>query len=120
MGLGTNGHEYQLGNRFRWAAWGVWALNDWFGPSLRLGTQLWKNIEGADPNLNPSMVPTADPARRGGRRVDLSVGMNFYIPYGKFEGNRVALEFSLPVYQSLDGPQLETNWGFSAGWNWTF
>ncbi len=120
VGLGTNGHEYQLGNRFRGAAWGVWALSDWFGPSLRLDAQRWENIEGADPSLNPSMVPTADPARRGGRRIDLSVGINFYIPRGRFEGNRVALEFGRPVYQSLDGPQLETNWGLSVGWNWTF
>ena len=81
---------------------------------------MWGNIDGADPELNPAVVPTADPNRRGGKRVDFVLGVNVYVPKGRFKGNRVAFEAGIPVYQSLDGPQLENDWRLTAVWNWTF
>ncbi len=66
------------------------------------------------------MVPTADPNRRGGERVDLLFGVNFYVPEGSLKGHRLAVRAGLPIYQSLDGPQLETDWQFTIGWQWVF
>jgi len=66
------------------------------------------------------MVPTADPGRRAGERLDVLGGINFMMPGGMLSGVRVALEVGLPVYESLDGPGLETDWTTTAGVQYAF
>ena len=76
----------------------------------------WGNVRGADPKLNPMALPTADPDRRGGWRLDLFPGINLLLP----GGHRVAVEVGLPAAQRLDGPQLETDWRLVVGWQKAF
>ena len=64
------------------------------------------------------MVPTADPNLRGGTRVDVLVGVNFVPP--ALNSLRLAVEAGVPVYQKLDGPQLETDLVFTLGAQYTF
>ena len=118
--LGKNSNNYRLGNRLHLTASATRKLSNVASLSAQIDGRGWGNIRGADSNLNPAMVPTADPNRRGGERVDLFFGLNLYIPEGTYEGNRVALDVGFPIYQSLDGPQLETDWQLAVGWNWTF
>ncbi len=66
------------------------------------------------------LVPTANPALRGGTCADLGVDINLYATEGSFAGHRLALEVLAPVYQSLDGPQLETDWTLVVGWQQVF
>ena len=42
--------------------------------SSRLKGEIEENIDGVDPRLNPALVPTADPDRRGGNRVEIGLG----------------------------------------------
>jgi len=122
--LGTNDRNYTLGDRLDATAWGAWDWFDWVSTSARFDWQSWGNIDGADPALNPDMVPTADPNLQGGDRLDLLFGMNFYVPEGPIliKGQRLAVEFGFPIYQDLDGPQLETDWVLWLGWQyaWSF
>ncbi len=118
--LGKNDADYRLGNQARFSAWGARKLSDWSSLSALIEGRTWGNIDGADLRLNPAIVPTADPDRRGGKRLDFGVGLNFYAPEGIAEGNRAAIEVGFPLYQSLDGPQLETDWHVTVVWNWTF
>ena len=66
------------------------------------------------------MVPTADPTKRGGERLDLLFGMNLFSLSGPLAGHRITLEAGVPIYQRLDGPQLETDWLLTVGWDMTF
>ena len=50
-----------------------------------------------------------------GTRLDLGLGINLYAPKGDLQGARLAVEFELPIYQSLEGPQLETDWQLTLG-----
>ena len=34
-----------------------------------------------------------------------------------FEGQKLLVEFAMPVYQYLDGPKLETDWTLQIGWS---
>ena len=114
--LGTNGNSYRLGNRLNVSGWGARRWNNWFSTSVRLNGNTWGNISGADPRLNAAIIPTADPTLRGGTRLDVGFGLNFLVNKGALAGHRLAIEFALPVYQSLDGPQLETDWLLTLGW----
>lgn len=118
--LGTNDKGYTLGDQFGFSVWGSRRLNDAFSISLRTEAKTIADIKGANPALNPMVVPTARTDLRHGERVDMMAGINFIVPGGALEGNRLAIEFTLPVYQKLDGPQLETDYRLMAGWQLAF
>jgi len=66
------------------------------------------------------MVPTADASLRSGSRVDALLGLNIQLTEGFTKGHRLAIEGGLPIYQHLDGPQLETDWLITAGWQYAW
>jgi len=117
--LSDNDNDYSLGDRFNLTSWIVKEWTSQFSSSLRVNGEWWSNIDGSDRKLSPmapNMVPTADPDKRAGRRFDLLVGASFSPASGWFAGQRIAAEFGAPVYQNLDGPQLETDWTVTVGW----
>ena len=119
---GTNDNDYTLGDRYSGTFWGARRFNDWVSASARIEGTTWGNIEGADPRLpgpGALVVPTARPDLRGGSRVDVGVGVNVYVRRGLFKATRLAVEGMLPIYQDLDGPQLETDWTVTAGLQYT-
>ncbi|MGQ4648706.1 transporter [Lyngbya aestuarii] len=113
--LGENSNDYRLGNQLQLTGWIARNWTDSLSTSIRLKGRTWGNIDGADDRLNPMMIPTADPDRRGGTQLDLGLGLNLYAPSGNLRGSRFAIEFELPLYRSLEGPQLETDWQLTAG-----
>jgi hypothetical protein len=118
--LGKNDHDYRLGDEYHLSAWTSYGVTDWFAPSLRLDGRSWGNITGADKGLSTNPTPEGRPNLRGGRRVDLLLGINFYAPRGFLKGTRLMIEGGIPVYQNLDGPQLGTAWMLSGGFTYAF
>lgn len=118
--FGTNSEGYRLGNEYSATTWIARDVTEYASISFRLDGKSWGNIHGSDQDLNPMMVPTARTDLRGGERVDALVGLNLYKPSGSLSGNRLALEFGVPVYQRLDGPQLETDYRLMLGWQLAF
>lgn len=118
--LGENSNDYRLGNQLQLTGWIARNWTDWLSTSIRLKGMTWGNIDGADERLNPMMIPTADPDRRGGTQLNLGLGVNLYAPRGNLKGSRLAMEFELPLYRSLDGPQLETDWQLTVGLQTSF
>lgn len=118
--LGENDNDYTLGNQYGLSAWGARKFNEYASASVRLDGKTWGNIDGADSDLNPAMIATARTDLRGGERVDLLVGINLIAPHGKLAGNRLAIEAGMPIYQKLDGPQLETDYKLTIGWQMAF
>ncbi len=78
------------------------------------------DVHGADPDLNPNMAPTADPKRIGGSHLDLHIVTEYYRAEGSFRGMRMSLEFAMPVYESHDSTQLESDWTVAGAIQWTF
>lgn len=117
---GRNSLGYRLGNRIEGTGWAALPLGDVVSVSARAKWSSWGNIIGNDDALNPNLVPTADPNRRGGHRLDLLAGVNLYVPIGPLGKHRFALEAGFPAYQWLEGPQLETDWQVMFGWQLAF
>lgn len=116
---GTNDNGYTLGNKLDLSAWIARKVTPATSLSLRLNGLDWDNIDGADTKLLPTpTVPTKDPNLRGGKRLDALIGINF-VPPG-LKSLRLAAEAGAPVYQDLDGPQLETDLVFTLGAQFTF
>ena len=124
--LEKNDENYSLGDRFQLSAWLAHRWNNNLSTSLRINGQAWGSIDGADSRIgrfNPmgvAIVPTAQPELRAGSRIDLLLGANFIFQEGMLKDNRLAIEAGLPVQQNLDGPQLETDWTITLGWQRAF
>jgi hypothetical protein len=114
--IGKNKQGYSMGDGYNITSWGAYRWTDRISTSLRANWNWWGNYTGADPNLNPAMVPTADTKRRGGERLDILGGVNFLFPEWMGVENRLAVEVGAPVYQNLAGPQLGTDWVVWAGY----
>lgn len=118
--LGENDEDYTLGDLYQATVWGAYPVAESTSLSLRLAYVANGNIDGADPELNPAMVPTADPDLRAGQRLDVGLGVNFLNGTGDLAGLRAAAELLLPVYQDLDGPQLEVDSTLVLGLQYAF
>lgn len=118
--LNENSENYSLGDKHALSVWGAYRPLDWLSTSLRLRGQWQGDIDGADAELNPMMVPTAAPGNHGGERVDLSFGLNLAGQRGALRGHRLAAELTIPVFQDLNGPQMESEWMATIGWQKAF
>lgn len=118
--LDTNSRGYSLGDRFQATAWGAVKLAEWISISLRVAYEHWGNVDGADPELMQGLVQTARPDFQGGDRIDLGFGINLLGQDGLLKGHRIGLEFILPVYQNLNGIQMERDWSITVGWQKAF
>ena len=118
--IGRNDQSYSVGDRYRINAWSAYRLLDWLSASFRLNWEQWYNYDGADPRLAGqvanNLVFTALPNLRGGQRLDILGGANVLFPEFMGYENRVAVEYGAPVYQYLNGPQLETDHVLWLGW----
>lgn len=125
--LEENGLNYREGSRFEASAWGGVRLVAGLSASLRVQWQKQNNLRGSDDafdDVGPGGVPDlASPAQngktRGGTRFLVGPGLAYDLP-GSLEGQRLAVELSVPVHQDLDGPQLEQDWTLTTGWQWAF
>jgi hypothetical protein len=118
--LGRNTHGYRFGNRYRLSAWAVRKVTDWLAPSVRLDAWHVERVKGSDPALNPLGNPESNPMLTGGRRIDILLGLHFYVLRGSWKGTRFSLEGGVPIYQQLNGPQLDHDWQLTLSASRTF
>ena len=104
--LGENDNDYTLGNVVKAFGWAKYVLTPKLLGTGKLNIMDWGRIDGQDPEIDPTLAPTTDPRATGGTRVDLSLGLNGFLG----GGHAVGIEFGVPVYQDLNGPQMETDW----------
>lgn len=109
--VGKNQAGYRLGDEYVATSWIAKNVYEKLSASARLEARYWGDINGHDQRSNQAVVPTSRPDLRNGRRVDAVLGVNFYD--GK--QSRAGLEVGLPIYQYLDGPQLENDYRIMLG-----
>jgi hypothetical protein len=114
--IGENDNQYTLGDQLEITAWGTYAINPGFTLSSRINILDWDKIDGQDPRINPMMSPTSDPNASGGTRVDLLIGMSGHVN----THHMLSIEIGVPVYQDLNGPQLETDILYGVGYQYIY
>ena len=76
-------------------------------------------MDGVNTNLNPTMMPLFDVGNTGRDVFSGGVGLNYYIPQGSFKDLRIGLEYQLPIYQDVNGIQMEQTEMITAGIQYT-
>jgi len=117
--LGSNDAGYSLGDELRATAWMSRQLAPWISVSGRVEGKSIGRIDGLDPRIM-GPVQTADPRNYGGDTISLYGGLNLVGQKGGWRGHRLALELGAPVYQDLNGVQMETDWTLTLGWQKAF
>ncbi len=118
--LNENDDNYTLGNKYELTSWVAIRTTESLSFSLRGKAEYTDAIKGANENLMPMMVTTADTNNSGGFIFYANPGANYYISKGTFKNLRLATELILPVYQKLDGYQLHNNYTFTLGAQYSF
>jgi hypothetical protein len=116
--LNRNSLNYREGSRFVVTAWGAVRVFGGLSASLRSEWAKQNNTSGVDRSLMPRFDPSENAKTRGGERISLAPGLSLDLP--TLKGQRIAIEFSIPVHQRLDGPQLERDWSVKTGWQWVY
>ncbi|MEM8847301.1 MAG: transporter [Bacteroidota bacterium] len=118
--FGENDREFRYGNRQSLNGWFALKATDWLSFSTRLEALIVGEIDGEDPNLNPMMVITADTANSGGNFLNGGLGFNIYVPKGALKNLRFGFEFASPLYQDVNGIQLNTRETVTLGTQYSF
>ena len=105
--LGENSEDYSLGNRFDAVGWGAIKVSDYVSFSASIRYFDLQQIDGADPDLNPVIMPLFNTDNSGRSQLDTGLGMNFLIPDGSLKNFRFAAEVKVPAYQEVNGIQME-------------
>lgn len=116
--LGANREGYSASDEYRLNGWITRLAGEEKRTAFSLRAEVvWRsNFRGVDSDLNPAMVHTARPDYRGGEWVNLGYGVIHTLK----DGSRLNFEIAHPLYQHLDGVQLETNWSLAASWSRAF
>ena len=117
--LERNSADYALGDIYEATSWVAYEPQPWVSFSGRLKAKTQGDIRGQDA-LIVAPVQTADPENQGGDTVELLGGVNLAGSKGWMKGHRLALEFGVPLYRNLNGPQLEMDYMFTLGWQKAF
>ena len=111
--------DYSLGDKHTLSVWLNYQWQPFISTALRLQYETLGSIGGMDPMI-AGLVQTADPDNYGGDVVNLNLGINLVGQAGELAGHRLAIEASLPLQRDLNGPQMETDWTITAGWQYAF
>lgn len=106
-----NDQGYRLGNKHGITAWGGYKFTPSIGISGKIDAAYQGKIKGSDANIT-APVQTANPDNYGGKTVDVGIGLHYTPQYHAFEGVEIAAEIGAPVYQNLNGVQMERDWNF--------
>ena len=113
--LGRNSEGYSRGDWHEVSSWLGYQFDETLGVSTSLKARHESQIDGSDDQI-AAPVQTADPDNYGGEKIHLGLqaGWKFY------QQNTVKAGVSVPLYQDLNGPQLEDDYSFSLRWQNSF
>ena len=108
--LNHNSESYRIGDSYELTAWAAQRIANQWSISLRVSVLNQQAISGKDPELMMPMMATTMNTRNTGRtQLNGGAGINYQIPATSiFSGLRVGAEFFTPVFQSVNGIQMDT------------
>lgn len=116
---GINNEGYRQGNKYTATTWIARDVTEFASLSFRLEGEAWGNVSGQDRKLPLTSIAGANPDGQAGERVMAHIGANFLLGE-QLLNQRLAVEFGIPLYERFDGPQPETDYRLTAGWQLAF
>lgn len=111
--FGRNYRGYRVGDQFRANVWAQWLPVNKLSFSYRLEGLWVLDYEGVDPEIEGMGPYTNYAGLRAGNYINFGYGAQLLLR----KGHLLNFEWVTPVYQDLDGPQLETDWVLFVSWS---
>ncbi len=118
--LNDNDRGYRLGDRFDMTGWVSYNVNDWIALSARVQREDWGRVTARDPETDANADPRASPEQTGGVRTQIPFGFTLHMREGVLKGHRFSVEYSYPIHEDLNGPQLSADNTILLGWQVAF
>jgi hypothetical protein len=116
----ANDSGFRFGDVHQVTAWTAYRICDWASVSGRIAYRSEGHLRGHYDGAHNHSTPPDLQVNYGGDWLDLGVGLNLWVPDGPLKGNRLAIESLWPVYQDLNGIQLEKDVTLYVTWQWSF
>lgn len=107
--LGANPQGYRWGDYHEFNGWGGYTWTPGLTTTVRVNASTLGKIRGFDAEIR-GRAPAANPNFYGGERVEMFGGATISGKFVGYENVSIAIEAGLPVYQSLNGPQIMKDW----------
>ena len=114
-----NSQGYRWGNRHSLTGWSGYKLSDQVSATALISAQTMGKIKGSDTNIT-APVQTANPDNYGGESVDIGAGFTYTPDIPSIRGLEIGTELRVPVYQNLNGVQMDRDWNLTAGMTYRF
>jgi len=117
--IGENSFGYALGNKLIGNTWAAYKVNELFSFSASASYEHYGAINGASYEIEmpgsmmPMMMPMFNTANSGNKRLNMGVGCNIYLSEGIFKNLRFGVEAKLPVWQKVNGIQMNQSFALS-------
>ena len=105
--MSDNAENYRFGNTLNAVTWGAVKVSRALSFSTSITYNDSEQIEGADARLNPAVMPLFNTQNSGRRQLDAGVGVNVYLPKKILENLRLGAEVKYPVFQDVNGIQMQ-------------
>jgi len=115
-----NESGFRFGNILEGTTWGAWKFADWGSLSLRVAYKQEGDIKNHYNGPHGHASPPDLQRNYGGESINGGIGLNLRIPRGPLEGHRIGVELVLPLWQDLNGIQLEQDYAITAAWQYSF
>jgi hypothetical protein len=111
---------FRFGDVHQVTAWTAYRVCEWASVSGRINYRHEGKMQGHYDGAHNHSTPPDLQQNYGGDWLDLGIGLNLWAPKGPLKGQRLSIEALWPVYQDLNGIQLEKDFTLYAGWQWSF
>lgn len=106
-----NSEDWRYGDRRELSAWVAKPVSQTVSLSFGLDVEHQDNINGKSSNRN-NMTPTWNEYFHSHLRVSSNIGLNFKLPNSK---SRIGIQCGVPIYEDVDGPQMDPDFKCNLG-----
>lgn len=117
LGFGENHRDTRRGNHMQFAGWLAHDVTNWLSGSFRVGFDYQLRSRGKR-RVGPADHLDSFRKTTMSKVLEVSPGLSVEVP--GFNGPRLHVEASWPVYQDVEATQIDRDWNFTTGWEWVF
>lgn len=115
--FGRNENFWAFGDLHEFNGWGGYSWVPGFTTTARVNGSTQGRIRGGDPTIRGA-AQAANPNFYGGQRVELFGGATISGKFIGLDAATILVEAGGPVYQKLNGPQIQKNWQATIGFRY--
>ncbi len=114
-----NNQGYQWGDTHKLTSWVGYKFSEKLSTTILASLETQGKIKGVDANIT-APVQTSNPNNYGGKTAELGASFTYHPNITILKGLELGAQITLPIYQDLNGVQLEQSWDMRTAINYRF